>query len=66
MVWFLIGILYSSEDEQTVVSLNNMGDSCKHNVEGKKGRPQRTTLKASIYIKFKKQAKQNWDLGVLA
>ena len=27
---------------------------------------QRTAVKTSIYIKFKKQAKQNWDLGVLA
>ena len=27
---------------------------------------QRTTVKISIYIKFKKQAKQNWNLGVLA
>ena len=27
---------------------------------------QRTTVKTSIYIKFKKQAKQNWDLAVLA
>ena len=134
MILSLIGLLYSSENKQTIATLNSMGHSfffligtiyfevfiecvtillllyvlffgyetygilaaqpgiepaspaledevlttgppgLSHNMTltnimlgaGGETDTQRTTVKISIYIKFKKQAKQNWNLGVLA